>query len=192
MKIKFAEEDNHALRSLWYASNSAGLLSLVLLSSTLHLLHLSLWKSRLSWWSITTQGRRFTTFLFSFKGHLKMDTDSDVQPGHLGAQNWLIFILCVLASGKQEKKEAAGISYTTSVSPSQDTEGSEINLAAAPKIEHGPPLEQDADCVGTGRGHCGQQSYFCCATGPLGVDAHSFIRLPASRLGDTRRDTHTF
>lgn len=192
MKIKFAEEDNHALRSLWYASNSAGLLSLVLLSSTLHLLHLSLWKSRLSRWSITTQGRRFTTFLFSFKGHLKMDTDSDVQPGHLGAQNWLIFILCVLASGKQEKKEAAGISYTTSVSPSQDTEGSEINLAAAPKIEHGPPLEQDADCVGTGRGHCGQQSYFCCATGPLGVDAHSFIRLPASRLGDTRRDTHTF
>lgn len=96
---------------------------------------------------------------------------------------------CVREAGKK-KKEAAGISYTMSVSPSQDTEGSEINLAAAPKIEHGPPLEQDADCVGTGRGHCGQQSYFCCATGPLGVDAHSFIRLPASRLGDTRRDTH--
>lgn len=29
-----------------------------------------------------------------------------------------------------------------SVSPSQDTEGSEINLAAAPEIEHEPPLEQ--------------------------------------------------
>lgn len=49
----------------------------------------------------------FTTFLFSFKGHLKMDTDSDVHPGHLGAQNWLIFILCVLASGKQEKKRSS-------------------------------------------------------------------------------------
>lgn len=99
--------------------------------------------------------------------------------------------MCLRKGSRGKKKEAAGISYTTSVSPSQDTEGSEINLAAAPKIEHGPPLEQDADCVGTGRGHCGQQSYFCCATGPLGVDAHSFIRLPASRLGDTRRDTHT-
>lgn len=104
--------------------------------------------------------------------------------------DWFLSCVCLRKGSRKKKKEAAGISYTTSVSPSQDTEGSEINLAAAPKIEHGPPLEQDADCVGTGRGHCGQQSYFCCATGPLGVDAHSFIRLPASRLGDTRRDTH--
>lgn len=104
--------------------------------------------------------------------------------------DWFLSCVCLRKGSRKKKKEAAGISYTMSVSPSQDTEGSEINLAAAPKIEHGPPLEQDADCVGTGRGHCGQQSYFCCATGPLGVDAHSFIRLPASRLGDTRRDTH--
>lgn len=42
--------------------------------------------------------------------------------------------------------------------------------------------------MGTSRGHCGQQSYFCSATGPPGVDAHSFIWLPASRVGDTHRD----
>lgn len=102
-------------------------------------------------------------------------------------------ILCVLASGKEGKKKKGKKSRhqlhpATSVSPSQDTEGSEINLAAAPKIEHQPPLEQDAGCVGTSRGHCGQQSYFCSATGPPGVDAHSFIQLPVSREGDTHRD----
>lgn len=73
------------------------------------------------------------------------------------------------------------------LSASRDTEGSEINLAAAPKIEQGPPLEQDAGCVGTSRGHCGQQSYFCSATGPPGVDAHSFIRPPAIGAGGHRR-----
>lgn len=99
-------------------------------------------------------------------------------------------ILCVLASGKEGKKKKSRhqLHPATSVSPSQDTEGSEINLAAAPKIEHQPPLEQDAGCVGTSRGHCGQQSYFCSATGPPGVDAHSFIQLPVSREGDTHRD----
>lgn len=97
-------------------------------------------------------------------------------------------ILCVLASGKQGKKKGHQLHPATSLSLSQDIEGSEINLAAAPKIEHRPPLEQDAGCVGTSRGHCGQQSYFCSATGPPGVDAHSFIWLPASRVGDTHRD----
>lgn len=87
------------------------------------------------------------------------------------------------------KKSRHQLHPATSLSLSQDTEGSEINLAAAPKIEHGPPLEQDAGCVGTSRGHSGQRSYFCSATGPPGVDAHSFIRLPASREGDTHRDT---
>lgn len=72
------------------------------------------------------------------------------------------------------------------MSLSQDTEGSEINLAAAPKIEHEPPLEQDAGFAGSG--HCGQQSYFCSATGPAGVDAHSFIQLPVNGEGDTHRD----
>lgn len=106
-------------------------------------------------------------------------------------------ILCVLASGKQgenlkkKKKKTAGhqLHPGASVSLSQDMEGSEINLAAAPKIEHEPPLEQDAGFVGTSRGQCGQQSYFCSATGPAGVDAHSFIQLPVSREGDTHVHT---
>lgn len=57
-----------------------------------------------------------------------------------------------------------------------------------PRIERAAPLEQDAGCVGTDRGHGGQQSYFCNATGPPGVDTHSFIQLPVSREGDTQRD----
>lgn len=96
----------------------------------------------------------------------------------------------MLASGKQsEKKCRDQLHPTTSPSPSEDTEGSEINLTAAPKIEHGPPLEQDAGCVGTSRGHCGQQSYFCSATGPPGVDANPFATdcLPAGWNTHTHR-----
>lgn len=91
----------------------------------------------------------------------------------------------MLASGKQASVTPAHIT----VSGPGDTEGTEINLAAAPKIEHGAPLEQDAGSVGTSRGHRGQQSYFWSATGPPGADAHSFIRLPASGAGDTHEDT---
>lgn len=57
-----------------------------------------------------------------------------------------------------------------------------------PRIERAAPLERDAGCVGTDRGHCGQQSYFGNATRPPGVDTHSFIQLPVSRDGDTPRD----
>lgn len=84
-------------------------------------------------------------------------------------------------SRKKKKKGRHQLHPATSLSPSQDTEGTEINLAAAPKIEHEPPLEQDVGCVRTSRGHRGQQSYFCSTTGPPGMDAHSFIGLPASR-----------
>lgn len=96
---------------------------------------------------------------------------------------------CVCLRQGSRKKGRHQLHPATSLSPSQDTEGSEINLAAAPKIERKPPLEQDAGCVRTSRGHCGQQSYFCSTTGPPRIDAHSFIRLPASRVGDTHRDT---
>lgn len=46
-------------------------------------------------------------------------------------------ILCFFASGKQgkKKKRRHQLHPAMSVSPSQDTEGSEINLAAAPKID---------------------------------------------------------
>lgn len=40
------------------------------------------------------------------------------------------------------------------------------------------------------------ESYFCSATGPPGGDAHSFIRLPASGVGDThtqkKKCVHTY
>lgn len=106
-------------------------------------------------------------------------------------------ILCVFASGKQSKKKNRKKSRhqlhpPTSVTPSQDTAGSEINPATAPKIERGPPLEQDAACVGTSGGHCGQQSYSCSATGPPGGDAHSFIQLALSReKGHTQKQMCT-
>lgn len=197
MKIKFAEEeDNHAPRSLWHASNAAGLLPVVHQSSPLYLLHLSL-----GWSTTTHEFDKWHFLLFSTKGiHLKSEQK---QWGIAGSSDWpeftsrLIVSSVYLRQGSKVKKQARHqLHPATSLSPSQDTEGSEINLAAAPKIEHGPPLEQDAGCVGTSRGHCGQQSYFCSATGPPGVDAHSFIRLPASREGDTHGDTkkcvHTY
>lgn len=50
---------------------------------------------------------------------------------------------------REKKKKQASVTPFHVTVTIQDTEGSEINLADAPKIEPEPPLEQDAGYVRT-------------------------------------------
>lgn len=96
---------------------------------------------------------------------------------------YCILYVCLRQGSREERKKKRG-----SVTPfhvtvtAQDTEGSKINLADAPKIEPKPPLEQDAGYVRTSWGHCGQLSYFWCVTRPGGAETQE----PASRLAHTK------
>lgn len=119
MKIKFAEEDNHAPRSLWYASNSAGMLSVVHCSTPLYLLHLSL-----SYSLATHDFDELQLSIFFFQSSMflacfKVYIWKWAEIVRYSQVIWLTridlktdCILCVLASGKQGKKKKKQASVT--------------------------------------------------------------------------------
>lgn len=171
MKMKFAGEDNHDPRSnvVWKQFSRLALRG----STPLPQPHLSLGSTRT------------TTHLFYFvspaKGfNLKVNRSNELLPGHLTGRGSTSRLIVSCACWHQ------GVAVTVPGHRGQWDKSSRC----PPKIELRLPLEQDAGCVGTSRGHRGQQSYFCSATGPPGMDAHSFIRLPAGRVVDSHRDTN--
>lgn len=122
MKIKFAEEDNHAARSLRYASNWVGMFSVVhwsaALDSCTFYYEISDYLDIKSQQKIVLSVTDFSLcscivfFLDCFKiWNLKMNWSRKGQPR---SSHWLeltYFILCVLASGKlgKGKKKQASV-----------------------------------------------------------------------------------